>query len=95
MEPLALLFFAAFALVLVMMYLGLRRGWAAPGRIAAAGVFASATTMTLSMMARSSVAPLQGIIFGTAIGVLFALAVMVIAWYFQRGERPMPPPTEG
>lgn len=91
MTPLALLFFAAFAAVLVCSYLAIRRGWARLPVISAVCVFASIVTMTLGLLGLAGEAAneimgdivLRGVIFGG----MGALGILVMAWYFQTNER--------
>lgn len=84
MQGLGLIFFFAFAVILLMTYIALRRGWAAPGRIALFGMVGSVLTMTLSMLSQPGVMPLQAVFFGVLAGVLFCGAALAVAWYFQR-----------
>lgn len=77
--------FVAFTLVLLGMYVSIRRQFAAPGLIAGVGVIGSIITMTLFLLARDASA-LQGIVMGILIGVLFAGMTLAIAWYFQSNE---------
>jgi hypothetical protein len=86
MQGLALLFFFAFAVIILMTYLALRRGWAAPGKVAAVGMIGSIITMSLSMVSQPNVPPVQAIFFGVVVGAGFAGAALAVAWYFQRNE---------
>lgn len=85
MQGLGLIFFFAFAVIIVMMYIAMRRGWAAPGRIALFGTLGSIITMTLSQLS-TGVMPIQGIFFGVLSGAAFAGAALAVAWYFHRSE---------
>lgn len=77
--------FLLFAGVLTAMYLGIRRQWASPGIIAGGGALGSIITMVMFMLSRdTSVA--HGIILGTIIGAMFAVATLSIAWYFHSNE---------
>lgn len=86
MQGLGLIFFFAFAVIIVMMYIAVRRGWAAPGRVALFGMLGSIITMTLSMLSQPGVMTIQGIFFGVVTGAAFAGAALAVAWYFHRGE---------
>lgn len=86
MQGLALIFFFAFAVVLLITYVAVRRGWATPGKVAAGGMIGSILTMSLSLLSQPHVSPFQGIFFGILVGAGFAGAVLAVAWYFQRNE---------
>lgn len=77
--------FAAFALVLLGMYVSIRRQYASPGLIAGLGMVGSIFTMTLFLLSRDANV-LQSIVMGILIGILFAGATLAIAWYFQSNE---------
>jgi hypothetical protein len=53
---LTLVFYAIFAIILVWMYLAIRRGWGAPGFVAGAGVVGSIVSMLLLSGATLAVA---------------------------------------
>lgn len=86
MQPTALIFFFAFTLVIVVMYLALRRAWASPTIIGGVGILAAVITMTLTLMSQPNVSPQQGIILGVGIGLAFGVAVLAVAWYFQSSQ---------
>lgn len=86
MQGLSLIFFFIFALILLLTYVALRRGWAHPGRVAGASILGCAIAMTLTLLAQPDVSPFQGIFFGILIGAGFAGATLAVAWYFQRSE---------
>ena len=85
MQNLSWVFFVLFALVLAAIYLGIRRAWAAPGRIAAVGMLLSIILMTLFSLSQNNFA-VQAIIVGILLGGLFAGATLAVAWYFQSHE---------
>ncbi len=85
MQGMAWVFFILFALTLAGMYLGIRRGWAAPGAVAAAGVAASIILMTLTALAQNNLL-IQAIIVGVLVGGLFSGATLAVAWYFHSSE---------
>lgn len=85
MQGMAWVFFILFALALASMYLGIRRSWAAPGVIAAAGVAASIILMTLTALAQNNLL-IQAIIVGVLVGGLFSGATLAVAWYFHSSE---------
>lgn len=82
----SLIFFFVFALVLVGMYILLRRGIGRPALIAGVGTAASIIAMVLTMLSNPAVYPAQGIIFGVLIGALFGGAVLAVAWFFGGKE---------
>ncbi|MDZ4770340.1 MAG: hypothetical protein SGJ24_14535 [Chloroflexota bacterium] len=79
------LFFLIFAVVLVTMYLGVRRRWLSPTIIAAIGVLANIILMTLVGISEGNNA-YQAVSAGFLIGGLFSAAVLAIALYFLRAE---------
>ncbi len=79
------LFFTAFALVILGMYIAIRRRLASPLIITTIGVFSSIITMTLFQVSYG-VSPAHGIIMGVVIGTLFSGATLAVAWYFQSNE---------
>ncbi len=85
MQGLAMIFFGLFAVVLVGMYLAIRRQWAAPGITAGVGVLLSIVSMMLVSLAQNN-ETLLAIIIGVVIGGLFSGATLAIAWYFQSNE---------
>jgi ABC-type Fe3+-siderophore transport system permease subunit len=80
------LFFILFVLVLVAMYLSIRRQWLSPMITAAGGVFASIVLMILFSIGQQNL-PIQAVIVGTGMGALFSIATLVIAIFFQRNEQ--------
>jgi hypothetical protein len=84
-SPLSLLFFFLFALVLLGMYLGIRRRWLSPGLIAAIGVLVSIVLMTLFGLSEGN-SIYQALLNGFVVGGLFSAAVLAIAVYFMRAE---------
>lgn len=86
MQGLSLLFFALFALVIVGMYITLRRGMGKPSVIAAGGVFASIASMTLCLLSGTDVVLVNALLIGVLMGGGFAFAALAAAWYFSRQE---------
>lgn len=80
------IFFFAFALVIVTMYLAIRRAWGDLRLIAALGMFGSIITMSLTMIAQPNVRFEAGVIAGVFIGGAFGAVTLAIAWYFQVSE---------
>lgn len=85
MEGMAFVFFIIFALVLVILYLSIRREWLPPSQSAATGVVLSVILMTLTSLAQKN-PPFQAIIVGTLLGIVFSGATLVAAWYFHNQE---------
>lgn len=79
------LFFIIFALVLVVMYLGVRRRWLSPALIAAVGVLINIVMVTLFGLAQGNPLP-QAVAAGFIVGGLFSAATLAVAYYFQRAE---------
>jgi len=86
MQGSSIVFFLLFAIVLMLMYMALRREWAGPGVVAGVGVLGSVITMTLMSLAQGNAAP-QALIVGILIGGIFSGAILAIAWYFHNAER--------
>lgn len=85
MQSLALLFFALMVVVLVVMYLSIRRDWFPPSITAAVGIVASIIAMTLVSLAQGN-SILQAVVVGILVGSMFGGATLGIAWYFQTGQ---------
>lgn len=85
MSPIALIFFAIFFIIVLVMYVTIRRRMAPTGVVAAVGVLGSILAMTLFSLAQGSIL-LQAIIYGIVIGGAFSIASLVIAWYFQGND---------
>jgi len=85
MHGLAFVFFALFALVLVGMYLAIRRELAGPGLVAGIGVVLSIVMMVLMSLAQEN-SLLQAIVVGIVVGGLFSGITLAAAWYFHTNE---------
>ncbi len=90
---LPLLFFAAFAAVLVVTYLAVRRQWGDLRVIAALGMFGSVVTMTLALVTRAAEAGEgasevigQMLLYGIVLGIIGGAGALAMAWYFQTNE---------
>lgn len=84
-SPMSLVFFIVFALILVGMYVGIRRRLAGPGIVAAVGVLGSIISIMLMSLAQGNNV-LQAVVVGILIGAIFSVIVLVMAWYFQTNE---------
>ncbi len=82
----ALLLFMLFALILVSMYIAVRRHWGPPLLVATVGVVSSVIVMTLSALARESTI-YQALGAGLLVGGLFSIGVLAMAYYFLTNER--------
>ncbi|MCB9461833.1 MAG: hypothetical protein H6670_19445 [Anaerolineaceae bacterium] len=80
-----MLFFLIFGIILVAMYIAIRRQLASTTIIAAAGVFGSIVSMTLFGLAQGNLFA-HALTVGFLIGGLFSGAALVIAFYFQGNE---------
>lgn len=85
MQSGALILFAVFALVLVGIYLSIRRGWFPPGITATVGVVLSMILMVLISLAQQNM-PLQAVVVGVLLGGVFSGATLAAAWYFHGQE---------
>jgi ABC-type Fe3+-siderophore transport system permease subunit len=86
MQGLAFILFAVFALVLVGLYLAIRREWLRPGIAAGGGVALSIVLMALISLAQNN-PPIQAVIVGIVLGTIFSGATLAVAWYFHSQER--------
>jgi hypothetical protein len=86
MTPLALLFFAAFALCLVGTYLAIRRGIPRPGLVSAASVIINIILMTLFGASQQDVVWLHALLVGTLLGGGLSVAALAMAWYFHGND---------
>lgn len=86
MQPQAAALFFAFALVLVVMYVAIRRRWLPPLLTATLGVIASVAVMTLSALAQGN-SIYQALFTGLLVGGLFSIGVVAMAYYFSLSEQ--------
>lgn len=87
MQPQAAALFFAFALVLVVMYVAIRRRWLPPLLSATIGVIASVAVMTLSALAQGN-SIYQALFTGLLVGGLFSIGVVAMAYYFSLSDQP-------
>jgi hypothetical protein len=85
MSPLALVFFALFVVVMLGVYLSVRRRIAPPGAVAAGGVLGGVITMTLFSLAQGNMLA-HAVLVGLLMGGGFSAAVLALAWYFLGNE---------
>lgn len=85
MQSGALILFAVFALVLVSIYLSIRRAWFPPGITAAVGVILSMILMVMISLAQQN-SLLQAVVVGVLLGGVFSGATLAAAWYFHGQE---------
>lgn len=86
MTPLALLFFAAFAVSIVASYLAIRRGVSRPGLISAGSVMLNVILMTLFAYSQEEVVLVHALLVGVLLGGGLSLAALAMAWYFQGND---------
>jgi H+/gluconate symporter-like permease len=94
MRFIPLLFFAAFAAVLVFTYIAVRRQWGNLRVVAALGMFGSIVTMTLALVTRAGAEAGAGanqvlgqmLLFGIILGIIGGAGALSLAWYFQTNE---------
>lgn len=84
-SPASFMYFALFALILVVMYLAIRREWASPTLIGAGGVLGSVVAMMMVSLSEGN-AIFQAMIVSVGIGVVFSLATLAIATFFHTSE---------
>ena len=86
MQPQAATLFFAFALLLVVMYVAIRRRWLPPLLSATLGVVGSVAVMTLSALAQGN-SIYQAVFTGLMVGGLFSIGVVAMAYYFSINEQ--------
>jgi len=79
------LFYALFALVLLLTYMAIRRRWGPPALVSIFGVIAGIVTMTLMGLAQGNTLA-QALFAGFLVGGLFSLGALAMAWYFKTSE---------
>lgn len=84
-SPISLLFFLVFALVLVGMYLAIRREWASTGIVTVLGVTGSIIAMLVVSLSQGN-AMFQAIVVSLSIGTIFSLSTVAIAIFFHSNE---------
>ncbi len=82
MNPVALVFYVVFGVILFSMYIGIRRRWLPPITLAIIGVLGSIITMALMALAQGNNI-VQAIFVGVLVGGLFSAGTLAMAWYFQ------------
>lgn len=82
----AFLFFAVFALILIWMYLAIRRRWGRPATVAGVGIFGAVIAMMMVSLTQQDNSPIQALFVGIVIGGLFSGATLIVAWYFSSNE---------
>lgn len=80
----SLLFFAGLAVAMVYCYLGIRRQWGPPWRIAAIGTALCAIAMSLVLATNNNADPLLAIVYGVPLGAVLAIVTIIAAMYFTR-----------
>ncbi|MCC6616690.1 MAG: hypothetical protein IT320_24665 [Anaerolineae bacterium] len=78
----SVVFFLIFCLILIWVYMAIRRQWAAPGFVAAVGIIGTVISMLLMSVSQGNVA-LHAIVVGIVLGVLFTGATIAVARYFN------------
>ena len=95
MQGSALLFFAIFAIILVGMYLAVRREWLPISIVAGGGVFGSIVSMMMMSFAQGN-SVVQAILVSVILGSVFSIGTLAIAVYFHNNEmRDQQPSVEG
>lgn len=79
------LFYLMFALVLVGMYLAVRRRWVSPGLAAGVGTLGSIISMFLVSLAQQNNI-LHAVVVSILVGALFSGMTLAIAWFFHSND---------
>jgi len=83
----ALIFFFVFSLIIIGMYIAIRRELMNPGLVVAIGIIGSTFMMMLTIkQMNATVSNFQAVFFGFLIGGTFSVIALVIAWYFHSNE---------
>ncbi len=85
-NPVAILLFLLFGLILLITYVAIRRRWASPVLIAVFGILGSVIVMTLTGLAQNTTL-YQALFTGLIVGGLFSVGILAMAWYFSSNER--------
>jgi hypothetical protein len=85
MEPMALVFFVLFTVVLVGMYLLIRRRIAPIGAVAAVGMIGSILTMTLFSLGQGNLLA-HALLVGFIVGGGMSVITLALSWYFLSTE---------
>ncbi len=87
MNVTALIFFLGFGLIIIGMYVALRRQLFNPTITVAVGMIASTIAMIMTLLQNNpEIMSLQAIFFGFLISLIFSGATLAMAWYFQTNE---------
>ena len=84
-SPISFIFFAMFAVILVGMYLAIRREWAPTGLVTGLGVIGSIIAMLIVSLSQGN-AMFQAIVVSLGIGMVFSLATVAVAIFFHSNE---------
>jgi Na+/H+-translocating membrane pyrophosphatase len=85
-NPVAMLLFLLFGIILLITYVAIRRRWASPILVAAFGILGSVIVMTLTGLAQNTTL-YQALFTGLVVGGLFSIGILAMAWYFSSNER--------
>lgn len=87
MSASALIFFFIFSLIIIGMYVAVRRMWFDSTVTVAIGIISSTIAMTMMLrQMNDNVGDAQAIFFGFLIGGAFSLISLLVAWYFHSNE---------
>lgn len=84
-SPTSIIFFAIFAIILVVSYLAIRREWFPTGAVAAISVLGSVIAMLLVSLSQGNTM-FQAIVVALGMGSVFSLATIAIAMFFHTNE---------
>jgi len=87
MQGASLFYFLIFSVIIVGMYIIVRRQWINPGVAAAVGIVSATIAMMLTLTEMNpEMMDAQAIIFGFLIGTGFVVTALAVAWYFHSNE---------
>ena len=83
--PTSFIFFAIFAVILIVTYLAIRREWAPIGIVSGLSTVGSVISMLLVSLSQGN-AMFQAIIVSLGMGIVFSLSTVAIAVFFHTSE---------
>lgn len=87
MQGASFLYFIIFSLIVIGMYVVVRRQWVNPAIAAAGGIVAGTIAMMLTLTEMNpNMMDVQAIFFGFIIGTGFCMVALAVAWYFHSNE---------
>lgn len=84
-SPTSIIFFAVFAIILVVSYLAIRREWLSTGIVAGLSLLGSIVMMLLVSLSQGNTM-FQALVVSIGLGSIFSLATVAIALFFHTNE---------